>query len=120
MNPSNRSVAQRTGAIFTTKYENRRSAWLLLAIALLMMLPSRAAFAQYDTGGLVGAIRDSSGSAVPNVTVTVTNDATGVATVVHRCALAFTPSQQVPRVMPSPRQSQLPSPSARASASTSR
>jgi hypothetical protein len=82
MNPSNRSVAQRTGAIFTTKYENRRSAWLLLAIALLMMLPSRAAFAQYDTGGLVGAIRDSSGSAVPNVTVTVTNDATGVATVV--------------------------------------
>jgi hypothetical protein len=53
-----------------------------LAIALLLLLPSRAVFAQYDTGGLVGTIRDSSGSAVPNVTITVTNDATGVATVV--------------------------------------
>ena len=46
------------------------------------MLPSRTAFAQYDTGGLVGTIHDSSGAAVPNVTVTVTNDATGIATVV--------------------------------------
>ena len=82
MNSSNRSVGQPTGTILTTKYENRRSAWFLLAIALLLLLPSRAAFAQYDTGGLVGTIRDSSGSAVPNVTITVTNDATGVATVV--------------------------------------
>ena len=82
MNPSNRSVGQQAGIIFTRKYENWRSAWLLLAIALLVMLPSRDAFAQYDTGGLVGTIRDSSGSAVPNATVTVTNDATGVSTVV--------------------------------------
>lgn len=82
MNPSNRSVGQQAGIIFTRKYENWRPAWLLLAIALLVMLPSRDAFAQYDTGGLVGTIRDSSGSAVPNATVTVTNDATGVSTVV--------------------------------------
>ncbi|MGO8932304.1 MAG: TonB-dependent receptor domain-containing protein [Terracidiphilus sp.] len=47
-----------------------------------MAISSPAAFAQYDTGGLVGTIRDPSASAVPNVTVTVTNDATGVATVV--------------------------------------
>ncbi len=51
-------------------------------MALLLMLPSRAAFAQYDNGSLVGTIHDSSGAAVPNVTVTVTNDATGVASVV--------------------------------------
>ncbi len=51
-------------------------------MALLLMLPSRAAFAQYDNGSLVGTIRDSSGAAVPNVVVTVTNDATGVASVV--------------------------------------
>ena len=56
--------------------------WTFLAIALLLMLPSRTAFAQYDLGGLVGTIHDSSGAAVPNVTVTVTNDATGIATVV--------------------------------------
>jgi hypothetical protein len=62
--------------------KSRASGCLLLAISFLLMLPSRAAFAQYDTGGLVGTIRDSSGSAVPNVTVTVTNDATGVATIV--------------------------------------
>ncbi len=82
MSLSNRSVGQRTGTIFTTKCENRRPAWLLLAIALLLMLPSRAAFAQYDYGDLVGTIRDSSGAVVPNVTVTVSNDATGVASVV--------------------------------------
>jgi hypothetical protein len=56
--------------------------WTLLAMALLLMLPSRTAFAQYDLGGVVGTIHDSSGAAVPNVTVTVTNDATGIATVV--------------------------------------
>ena len=56
--------------------------WTFLAIALLLMLSSRTALAQYDLGGLVGTIHDSSGAAVPNVTVTVTNDATGIATVV--------------------------------------
>jgi len=56
--------------------------WIGLAMALLLMLPSRTALAQYDLGGLVGTIHDSSGAAVPNVTVTVTNDATAIATVV--------------------------------------
>src|ERR1700722_10013350 len=56
--------------------------WIFLATALLLILPSRAAFAQYDLGGLVGTIHDSSGAAIPNVAVTVTNDATGITTVV--------------------------------------
>jgi hypothetical protein len=56
--------------------------WIFLAIALLLMIPSRAAFAQYDLGSLVGTIHDPSGAAVPDVTITVTNDATGIATVV--------------------------------------
>jgi hypothetical protein len=51
-------------------------------MALLLMLASRAAFAQYDLGSLVGTIHDPSGAAVPDVTITVTNDATGIATVV--------------------------------------
>jgi hypothetical protein len=51
-------------------------------MALLLVLPSRTALAQYDLGGLVGTIHDSSGAAVPDVPVTVTNDATGIATVV--------------------------------------
>ncbi len=56
--------------------------WTFLAIALLLVLSSRVAFAQYDTGSLVGTIHDPSGAAVPNVTVTVTNDATGISTAV--------------------------------------
>ena len=46
-------------------------------MALLLMLSSRMAFAQYEDGSLVGTIRDASGAAVPNVAVTITNDATG-------------------------------------------
>jgi hypothetical protein len=82
MNSTNRSVGQETGIGRRTKCAIRDFSWIFLAIALLLMIPSPAAFAQYDNGGLVGTIRDSSGAAVPNVTVTVTNDATGVASVV--------------------------------------
>jgi hypothetical protein len=56
----------------------RGSGWFLLAIAFLLMLPSRAAFAQYDTGSLIGVIQDSTGAVIPGVTVTAVSDATGV------------------------------------------
>jgi hypothetical protein len=42
------------------------------------MLPSRAAFAQYDTGSLIGVIQDSTGAVIPGVTVSAVNNATGV------------------------------------------
>ena len=51
-------------------------------LALFLLLAAKLAFAQYDDGSLVGTIHDASGAAIPKVTVTVTNDATGVATVV--------------------------------------
>src|SRR5580698_2536011 len=60
----------------------RGFAWIFLAVALLLTLPSRIAFAQYDLGSLVGTIHDPSGAAVPDVTITVTNEATGISTVV--------------------------------------
>ncbi len=82
MNSSNRSVGQRLGISRSTRRGIHGSGWIFLATALLLVISFPAAFAQYDNGGLVGTIRDSSGSAVPKVTVTVTNDATGVATVV--------------------------------------
>ena len=56
-----------------------RFRWIRLGLALLLVLPALGAFAQYDNGSLVGSIHDSSGAAIPNVSVAVTNDATGIA-----------------------------------------
>jgi len=67
---------------FKTMHRSFGLAFSLFAAILLLILPSKAAFAQYDTGSIVGTIHDASGAVVPNVTVTVTNDATGIATVV--------------------------------------
>ena len=50
---------------------------MLLAFALLC-LP--AAYAQYDNGSAVGTIHDASGAAIPNATVTITNNATSIST----------------------------------------
>jgi hypothetical protein len=82
MHSTNPSVWQQTGRSSKSKYGIVNSGWALLALALLVLLPTRAALAQYDNGSLVGAIHDASGAVVQNVTVTVTNDATGIATVV--------------------------------------
>ena len=58
------------------------SGWIRLAMALLLVLPALGAYAQYENGSLVGTIHDSSGAAIPNVNVTVSNNATGIATIV--------------------------------------
>ena len=78
MNSSNRSVGQRPGTSNTMKWQIPRSGFLLLAIALLFLLPSRSAFAQYDTGSIIGVIQDSTGAVVPGVNVNAVNKATGV------------------------------------------
>src|ERR1700722_4037270 len=77
-----RSVCQQAGTTCAKRRGMTRgirgSGWFLLAIAFLLMLPSRAAFAQYDTGSLIGVIQDSTGAVIPGVTVTAVSDATGV------------------------------------------
>jgi hypothetical protein len=50
----------------------------LLAGGLVLLLGAAPARAQVTTADLVGTIRDSSGGVVPGVTVTLTNQATGV------------------------------------------
>ncbi len=82
MDSTHQSLRQPAGNSFTTKFRILGCGWIYLAMALLLLTASRPAFAQYDLGDLVGTIHDSSGAAVPNVAVTVTNDATGVANVV--------------------------------------
>ncbi len=46
-------------------------------LALLCLVATRVAFAQQTSGTIAGLIRDAQGSAVPGVTVTATNTATG-------------------------------------------
>jgi outer membrane receptor protein involved in Fe transport len=69
--------------ILMNRYLGQRasiSGWIRLGLALLLVLPALGAFAQYDNGSLVGSIHDASGAVIPNVSVAVTNDATGIAT----------------------------------------
>jgi hypothetical protein len=56
-----------------------RSGWAFLALASLLVLTSHAAFAQYDTGSVVGVIQDATGAVIPGATVNAVNKATGVA-----------------------------------------
>jgi hypothetical protein len=51
-----------------------------LFLVAMMWVVVGTARAQYDTGSVVGTIKDSTGAAVPNATVTITNNATGVST----------------------------------------
>ena len=61
------------------KCGSRVSGWIHLAIALLLIFPALNAYAQYENGSLVGTIHDIKGAVVTNASVTVTNNATGIA-----------------------------------------
>jgi len=60
----------------------RYSGWIRMAMALLLTISALSAFAQYENGSLVGTIHDASGAAIPNVSVKVTNNSTGIVTTV--------------------------------------
>ena len=71
--------------ISMNRYMGQRASiswWIRLGLALLLILPALGAYAQYENGSLVGTIHDATGAAIPNVSVTVTNNATGIATIV--------------------------------------
>jgi len=52
----------------------------LRLICLFLLSASTQLLAQYDNGSVVGTVKDSTGAAIPNATVVVTNDATSIAT----------------------------------------
>jgi outer membrane receptor protein involved in Fe transport len=78
---SSASVPQRTrlqsahedGPKGKANYGVRFSVWMCLAMGLLLMFPALKAFAQYDTGSVVGEVRDATGAVLPGATVTVLN-----------------------------------------------
>lgn len=78
MNSKNRFDGQRPVTNPRTKYGVPVPGWLFLAMALLLAISSPVAFAQFDTGSLVGVIQDSSGAVVGGATVSAVNKATGV------------------------------------------
>jgi len=54
------------------------SRWLHLALAILLIIPALSAYGQFESASVLGYARDTSGAAVPGVTVTLTNTATGI------------------------------------------
>src|ERR1700730_8631633 len=54
------------------------SRWLHLALAILLIVPALSAYGQFESASVLGYARDTSGAAVPGVTVTLTNTATGI------------------------------------------
>jgi len=52
--------------------------WFSLAVALVLMLPGLSAYGQFESASVLGYVRDSSGAAIPNSTVTLANTATGI------------------------------------------
>jgi Carboxypeptidase regulatory-like domain/TonB-dependent Receptor Plug Domain len=59
---------------------NRFSSTPRLLAAILFFLLCSNLHAQYENGSVVGTIRDKSGAGIPNAVVTITNNATAVAT----------------------------------------
>ncbi len=56
--------------------KSRRFQWFTIALAIALLVPTLA-FAQSGSGSLTGRVEDQQGAAVPGVTVTATNTATG-------------------------------------------
>ena len=57
--------------------------FIKMLLPAILLLASSAAFAQIDTGSIVGSVTDPSGAAITGAIVTVTNQATGVATLAN-------------------------------------
>ncbi len=67
-------AARRVGEYFL-----RSSRWMYVVAALLLLFPALNAFAQFESASVLGYAKDTSGAAVANGTVTLTNTATGIA-----------------------------------------
>src|ERR1700761_4327260 len=68
----------------TVEFHGRQSASTILAalklsvLAVVLLVSAVSASGQIDTGAVVGTVADSSGAAIPNATVQVRDEATGL------------------------------------------
>jgi Carboxypeptidase regulatory-like domain/TonB-dependent Receptor Plug Domain len=53
--------------------------WVPLGLTVLLLMPALGAHAQFESASVLGYVRDSSGAALPNAAVTLTNTATSIA-----------------------------------------
>ena len=71
--------SQQTSAKHSSKATCFGGAARWFAMAVLLLLSTAAMHAQFDSASVLGYVRDASGAAVPNATVTLTNTASNVA-----------------------------------------
>src|SRR5580698_9848611 len=50
-----------------------------LTAFLLLLLPALCAYGQFESASVLGYVKDASGAAIPNSTITLTNTSTGIA-----------------------------------------
>ncbi len=55
-----------------------KSIWFQLIVALLLIFPAVSVYAQFESASVLGYAKDTSGAAIPNSTITLTNTATGI------------------------------------------
>ncbi len=73
MNGDMQSTSKKAASSFLS------SVWFRLTLALLLLLPAMSAFAQFESASVLGYAKDSTGAAIANSKVTLTNTATGIA-----------------------------------------
>jgi len=59
-------------------FRHHRTPWVTVFLCFCLFLCGRAAFAQVDTGALLGTVKDASGAVIPNAKVTLTNEGTSL------------------------------------------
>lgn len=73
-----KEYAYRNGDLKEASAAAAASRWFHLALALILLLPALSAYGQFESATVLGYARDTSGAAIPNSTVTLTNTATGI------------------------------------------
>lgn len=76
------TLGSRRAHLFTAGYK-LGALRLSAVLAIICLLFSAPAWAQFDTGTIAGSVTDPSGAVIPHTTVTVTNTGTGIQTVLR-------------------------------------